>query len=437
MLSIALRTSKDVIAREHGSVFCEIALAPLGVAVQRRRSPVALVLCLDRSGSMAEYGTSGPGDDIAQASKMHYARLAAEQAVGQLLDGDRIGLVSFSADARVDIPLTAVSPSTRAQIVAKICTLQPEASTNLAGGLIAARSLFGETAEMAMPCKIIALSDGLANVGVATPSSLAGLARECAAGRVTISTIGVGVDYSAETMSAIAQAAGGEFYHVGDAAAIETAVAAEVADIQMVAARDANLKITVPPLVALGHNVNLLPQEDVPGGVLIRLGDVVRPRQLIIEIATPVAYTAEHLSISADCWFVDPESAQPQSVSAKVVLAAVSPVVYADAQADAHVLGTARELIEARAVRLATASYERGEVDRAGALLSEAVATFADRNQGWDDVQGCMAELRSLQSKVSCRRLSASETKMYHARAFARATSRKTQQRTPDEDKAG
>lgn len=437
MLSIALRTSKDVIAREHGSVFCEITLGPLGVPVRRRRSPVALVLCLDRSGSMGECGTTGPDDDVAQGSKMHYARLAAEQAIGQLIDGDRVGLVSFSADARVDIPMTVVSPSTRSQIVAKIRTLQPEWSTNLAGGLTVARSLFGDTVATEMPCKIIALSDGLANVGVATAHGLAGLARECAAGRITISTIGVGVDYSAETMSAIAQAAGGEFYHVGDAAAIETAVAAEVADIQMVAARDANLRITVPPLVALGHNLNLLPQEDVPGGVLIRLGDVVRPRQLIIEVATPVAFASEHLAISAECRFLDAESAQSQSVGATAVLAAVSPMVYAAAQTDTQVLGVARELIEARAVRLATASYERGEIDQAGTLLSEAVATFADTSHDWDDVQGCVAELQSLHSMVTSRRLSASETKTQHARAFAKATSRHPKRQSPDDGKAG
>jgi hypothetical protein len=374
---------------------------------------------------------------MADGSKMHYARLAAEQAIGQLLDGDRVGLVSFSAEARVDMPLTVVSPSTRSQIVAAIRTLQPEWSTNMAGGLAVARSLFGGPAATAMPCKIIALSDGLANVGVATSHGLAGLARECAAGRVTISTIGVGVDYSAETMSAIAQAAGGEFYHVGDAAAIETAVAAEVADIQMVAARDANLKITVPPLVALGHNLNLLPQEDVPGGVLIRLGDVVRPRQVIIEVATPVAFTAEHLAISVECWFVDPDSAQAHSVGDKVLLEAVSPVVYAKAQTDIHVLGVARELIEARAVRLATASYERGEVDQAGTLLSEAVATFADASHDWDDVQGCVAELKSLHSMVTNRRLSASATKTHHARAFAKATSRNAGRQSPDEGQAG
>jgi hypothetical protein len=170
---------------------------------------------------------------------------------------------------------------------------------------------------------------------------------------------------------------------------------------------------------------------------LIRLGDVVRPRQLIIEVATPVAFASEHLAISAECWFLDAESAQSQSVGATAVLAAVSPMVYADAQADTHVLGVARELIEARAVRLATASYERGDVDQAGALLGEAVATFADRSKDWGDVQGCMAELQSLHSRVTSRRLSASETKTQHARAFAKATSRGPKRRSPDEGKAG
>jgi len=346
MIDLGLRTSKQVVSREHGSVYCEASVTPVGIETTRRRNPVALVLCLDRSGSMGESsGGSGRQHGQGYQTKMHYARSAAQQAVAQLLDGDSIGLVTFSADARVDIPLTQVGPSSREAMLARIGMIGPEASTNLAAGVVAAAAQFGPTLRRELPCKIVVLSDGLANVGVADVYGLTGLAREYGQAGVTISTIGVGDDYSAETMSAIAQAAGGEFYHVGDPGEIEAAVAAEVADIKTVAARQAELRVSVPPLIAVGGNLNLLPQEDVPGGVVITLGDVVRARQVIFEIATPVSLPGQQVAISVECRYVDPATGQHSTVVRSVSLALVTSSEFARATSDLDVTSLVQEMV--------------------------------------------------------------------------------------------
>ena len=435
MIDLQLRTSKDVVAREQGSVYCEITVAPQGLETTRRRTPVALVLCIDRSGSMA--GTSGrpTRGSGRQLTKVEHARAAAEQAVSRLLDGDCIGLVTFSSDVRADLQLTEVDDITRAAVVAYIRAIEPEASTNLAGGIGIAAGLFGPEHRRQMPCKIVVLSDGLANVGISDPHQLAELAREHAANGITISALGVGEDYSAETMSGIAQATGGEFYHISDAAEIETALAAEVADIKTVAARQTELRITVPPLVALGGNLNLLPQVDVPGGALLRLGDVVRPRQVIIEVATPVEYCGTHLTIDVECSYDDVASGRRTATRRSAVLDVVSAADFAEASPNREVTAGVREMLQARAIRLATAAYERDDVQGAGALLGRAAETLIDMSFSCLEASTGADELHALSVEMAARRLTADANKSHHAAAYARTTSRSRRQ--PDKPKGG
>ncbi len=424
MIALKMRTSKPVLAREHGSVFCEIDVIPGEGKPARRRSPVAFVLCLDRSGSMAGVSASQGRHREGRAAKIQHARIAAEQAIGQLLDDDSVGLVSFSTEARVDIPLTRVSPEMRSQLIARIREIAPEEATNLADGISMAAGLFGPSHRKERPCKIVVLSDGLANVGLSEPLGLAGLAREYSAAGITVSTIGVGEDYSAETMSGIAQAGGGEFYHVSDSAEIETAVYAEIGDIKAVAARQARLRLQVPPLVALGANLNLLPQQDVPGGILVELGDVVRPRQVMVEVASPVDLPGDHIAIAVECRYMDPETGREAVARGEVSVQLVPMAVYAHATPDPEVTLHAEELIKARAVRLATTAYERDDLKTANKVLREAVVTLSDTSHGWMDAPRAVDDLKDMSDRISDRQMGAGEVKTFASAAYAVSTSR-------------
>ena len=424
MLDLHMRATKQVIARAEGSVYCEISVSP---RPQRegagQRGPVALVLCLDRSGSMAApVGRMMRGREV--PTKMAYAHAAAERMIALLRDGDSVGLVSFSTVAAVEIDLTPVSPATRDWLVQRIRRIEPDATTNIADGLATSRTLLTDTAlPKTTPRKIVLLSDGLANVGVSDADGLASIADGIFANGITVSSIGVGQDYSLAVMSGIAQAGRGEFYHVSDPAQIEAIVAAEVAAIGAITARAVELSIRVPDLVALGTNLNLLPQEEIAGGARIRAGDLVGPRRVVFEVALPLAVPFDSLPVRVECVYRDGATDALETTGCHLELTVVSAEAFAAAPCDAGLAEQVVRLIGGGAVRQATVFYEQGQVQEAEGILDEVrlrMCLVAGKARAADMDR----ELADLKASMSSHELTIMGAKTVYGCSFAEAKSR-------------
>src|SRR5687767_9788241 len=62
--------------------------------------------------------------------------------------------------------------------------------------------------------RVILLSDGLANVGIIDPSQIAALAQRIRENSVSVSTMGVGVDFNETLMANVADHSGGNYYYI-------------------------------------------------------------------------------------------------------------------------------------------------------------------------------------------------------------------------------
>ena len=107
-----------------------------------------VVIVFDRSGSM--------GNEPMQAAKN-----AALAFIGALPPEVSIGLVSFSTDARVDVPIS----QDRSALTSAISLLDSDGNTSLYDGVILASTLFEPTAQRKV---LVVLSDGGDNDSVAT-----------------------------------------------------------------------------------------------------------------------------------------------------------------------------------------------------------------------------------------------------------------------------
>jgi len=163
-----------------------LAIAALALALARPQRSVAVpverasvVLVTDVSRSMSATDVS--------PSRLQAARSAAESFLGQVPDGLRVGLVSYS-----EVAQTLQTPTTdHAAVDSALKTLEPVAGTATGAGLNAALDsleLPGDDSTSRPPAAIVLLSDGKATDGSAAEAAAAEARRL----RVPIYTVALG-----------------------------------------------------------------------------------------------------------------------------------------------------------------------------------------------------------------------------------------------------
>jgi Ca-activated chloride channel family protein len=207
-------------------------------ASRRVRAPLALALVVDTSGSMA-------------GAKIDNAKAAARRLVGELADGDIVELTTFSDEARERVAPTQLDASSRQRVLATIDELSVGGGTNMFEGfrLGGTRIL---TAPSSHPIRrIVVISDGLANVGPASPEVLGELAARGADHGLQVTGIGVGLDYDERTLNALAVRSSGRLYHMTEPREMTAILRRELELLQATSAVDAFVEVVPAPGVKL------------------------------------------------------------------------------------------------------------------------------------------------------------------------------------------
>ncbi|MDI6696258.1 MAG: FHA domain-containing protein [Anaerolineales bacterium] len=178
------------------------------------------VLVMDISGSMRDYWQGGVKIESAKAAANQILNMLEQD--GQIgLTKHRVGLVSFSYDAFINLDLTSDINQARSNL----STIMPLASTNIGAGLEAANDLLSHAAPDESKI-IILLSDGLSNVGLSPNEILSGPVQDAAHAGSCIYTVGFGDpgDLDETLLQEIAQNSGcGQYYYATNIAELEKA----------------------------------------------------------------------------------------------------------------------------------------------------------------------------------------------------------------------
>lgn len=197
------------------------------------RVPVDLAVVVDTSGSMSDQG------------KFNEARRALHVLADELLATDQLSLVTFSSF--VNTPVTLGPANQTASLAATLLDqMSPGGSTYLSGGLAAGFSALGnadpgDTGGRVR--RVLLMTDGQANQGVIDQAGLTRLARRDG---ISVSTIGVGLDYDEGILSAMADAGGGEYHYVGHDTDLASVYRAELKTAGSVVATGTTLDLTFP-----------------------------------------------------------------------------------------------------------------------------------------------------------------------------------------------
>ncbi len=169
--------------------------------------PSDLLVVLDRSGSMA-------GEKWAQA------KAATQELIDQLGTQDRFSLVTYESGVRMEIPLATASRDNRSRWASIVDSLQTAGGTNMSAGLDTAHQHLLQHRQPNRAARVILISDGQANEGDATLPGLSRRASNAARSEYVLSTVGVGLGFNEELMTALANVGTGNFYYVQENTAL-------------------------------------------------------------------------------------------------------------------------------------------------------------------------------------------------------------------------
>jgi len=246
-----------------------------------QRVPTDLMVILDRSGSMA-------------GEKLEQARAAVRALIAQLGPEDRFGFVTYSNDARLEIPLTAAGDRERGLWLSVLNTVSADGGTNMSSGLDLGLDTVERGRGAGRVARVILLSDGLANQGDSSHDGLIRRATRAARGEYALTTIGVGADFNEELMTALADAGTGNYYYVKAGDDLSEVFAREFDAARTTVAR--GLAVQIEP----GSGIQVVdaagyPLERTPSGVSFRPGALFagQTRRIWVTLAVPSSDIAE------------------------------------------------------------------------------------------------------------------------------------------------
>jgi Ca-activated chloride channel family protein len=159
--------------------------------------------------------------------------------------GDVYSLVTFADDATVVIPSTPVTDAYA--LHRAIDGILEGGGTNIYAGLdkgaIEVRRSLGED----RVGRIVLLSDGNANVGITDPDALGRYVATLASQGVTVSTVGLGLDYNEDLLARLADLGGGTYDFVDDPRELEAVFTDELERSASMVARSTRVEIELPP----------------------------------------------------------------------------------------------------------------------------------------------------------------------------------------------
>jgi Ca-activated chloride channel family protein len=318
-----------------------------------------LAIVIDRSGSMK-------GDRIQNAIA------GAVEAVDRLGDGDLVSVVAFDTTVTDVVRAVALGPGNREQVKASIRGIKLGGDTCISCGLEEGLRELGTA--RGFVDRMILLSDGEATAGVRDLPGFRAIAERARAEGVSVTTIGVGVDYNQKVLGGIALQAGGQHYFIENTAALARVFQAEADQLRATVARDATASIE------LGEGVELTSVADRTferrgRRVLVPLGSFARQEEktVLLRVRVPTSAEGRHPVANVSLDYADLAEGKPGRCAGQL-----ETLVGAEqASIDAVVGGRVERGRTATALLEANDLLEQGRVDEARRRLALQQAELA------------------------------------------------------------
>lgn len=342
---------EKVLAHRTTPVFAELRLvadAPERAVV---RAPIALAVVLDTSGSMS-------------GEKIEDAKRSVLRLISDMRDDDEIALVRYSDTSEQIQSLTRVG-SVRGALGARVRELTASGGTNIPSGLSHGLRALDEAAKGRVR-RIVLVSDGLDGAR----SHAESLARTSSASGITVSSLGIGLDFDESYMGAVAQSGHGNFAFIKDGGSLAGFLKRELEETATTTIEDARVEIVLPAetrfVSATGADATVTGRR-----VELRLGALFAgdERRVILELAADGVLGRSDIHATASWTKVGGSSTRASVPTLSLVTSYDASEV--ERGRDGAVFASAMSVIASKRQLEATSAYARGDVATATRLTAQ------------------------------------------------------------------
>jgi Ca-activated chloride channel homolog len=398
-IKLAVEPSQSVLAAgEANKAYLRVKLEGLAASEAASRAPVNVSLVIDRSGSM-------------QGAKMEQAKEAAILALSRLSRQDRVSVIAF--DHQVDVVVPSGPFEDFSEMKRRIDKIYARGKTAIYAAVRQAGQSVGEAVSPERVSRVILMSDGLANVGPSSPGELERLGRELGGQGISVTTIGLGLDYSEELMTRLALASDGNHAFVENPEQLADIFNKEFGDVFTVVGQDVDIEIDCPegvtPLRGLGRDVKINGRH-----VSFRLNQIggQQERYIVVELELAKGIAQGRAAVAdVGVSYLDPKTKSRSTMTAKAevsfsgsaeevsrsanasVTAAVATQLANERSEKAVLTRDSGNIAEAKRQLEQNASELRAQADRVQAQAPSAAASLrrlSDKNEA--DARGLSTE---------------------------------------------
>lgn len=336
------------------------------------RPPLNVAVVIDRSGSMS-------------GGKIEHAKAAARRLVNVLGENDRVAVVSYGSDVTVDFYSQPVNDSTRMSLFSAINNIAIGGGTNLSGGF---QRGYSEVAKWKSPetiNRVILMSDGHANIGITNQHQLVNLTSNALGSKVSVSTIGMGLDYNEDLMTNMANEGAGNYYFVDRAETIGAIFDQEIQGLASTVARNTAIVLKLGEGVTLDELHGFASQTS-GNQVYVSLAEFAseQKKNILVKLKVDGTKLGQRPVLETSMSYDDVLNDKPAHHSL-----ALSSVVTTDSQkvgqmVNVDVIARVQQVEVAKTLKTAMDMYDRGEADKAAATLGAAQQQMRERREKYE-----------------------------------------------------
>eukprot|EP00026_Physarum_polycephalum_P007319 Phypoly_transcript_07378.p1 GENE.Phypoly_transcript_07378~~Phypoly_transcript_07378.p1 ORF type:complete len:459 (+),score=39.52 Phypoly_transcript_07378:224-1600(+) len=284
-LSISTFVEKESVAynENHELLFLTSIKAPhIENEARDSRAPIDLVAVIDRSGSM-------------RGAKLELVLQTMTFVVEQLKEADKLSIVAYDTTVDVFLALTNMDAAGKKLATQKLSKIKANAQTNLSGGLMTGIVQLINRIQKNPVASIMLFTDGCANCGLTTTSSIIHainsnimqIDTSC-----SIFTFGYGSDHDQEMLREISEAGKGNYYFIENLDDIPKCFGDCLGGLLSVAAQNMMLRLQGVGEVEIKSTISKVKDSENASGksIELNLGDIYceEERDILVVLSIPI-----------------------------------------------------------------------------------------------------------------------------------------------------